>query len=186
MGNNIDMNIKFSLLEVSEILITCKNTSETGTYVVNNPILTTDKNVNGYFEGLKSVGQSASEDGADEIVVSSVEKNIVKYTKKIIKSDGYACDFEGISSNDVYYHNLSDKKIRLHIKNNNTYVGNITIHPKTSIQYELSDGNVTYAVTLTSDYGWEMQEYDIDRIFAITRNNQSDKKRLLYYNEELK
>jgi hypothetical protein len=184
MGNNIDMNIKFSLLEVSEILITCKNTSETGTYVVNNPILTTDKNVNGYFEGLKSVGQSASEDGADEIVVSSMEKNIVKYTKKIIKSDGYACDFEGISSNDVYYHNLSDKKIRLHIKNNNTYVGNITIHPKTSIQYELSDGNVTYAVTLTSDYGWEMQEYDIDRIFAITRNNQSDKKRLLYYNNE--
>ena len=137
-----------------------------------------------YFEGLKSVGQSASEDGADEIVVSSMEKNIVKYTKKIIKSDGYACDFEGISSNDVYYHNLSDKKIRLHIKNNNTYVGNITIHPKTSIQYELSDGNVTYAVTLTSDYGWEMQEYDIDRIFAITRNNQSDKKRLLYYNNE--
>lgn len=133
---------------------------------------------------LKSVGQSASEDGADEIVVSSMEKNIVKYTKKIIKSDGYACDFEGISSNDVYYHNLSDKKIRLHIKNNNTYVGNITIHPKTSIQYELSDGNVTYAVTLTSDYGWEMQEYDIDRIFAITRNNQSDKKRLLYYNNE--
>ena len=38
-----------------------------------------------YFEGLKSVGQSASEDGADEIVVSSVNENLFdinEYRKK--------------------------------------------------------------------------------------------------------
>lgn len=40
-----------------------------------------------YFEGLKSVGQSASEDGADEIVVSSV------------KGDGNLFDKDSVSSN---------------------------------------------------------------------------------------
>ena len=101
MDNNIDMNIKFSLLEVSEILITCKNTSETGTYVVNNPILTTDKNVNGYFEGLKSVGQSASEDGVDEISVESVNENLFDTTLDTQTKNGVTFSYDGATGEVV-------------------------------------------------------------------------------------
>ena len=40
-----------------------------------------------FFEGLKSVGQSASEDGADEIVVSSVNENL--FDKNQTLTNGY-------------------------------------------------------------------------------------------------
>lgn len=184
MGNNIDMNIKFSLLEVSEILITCKNTSETGTYVVNNPILTTDKNVNGYFEGLKSVGQSAttSEDVVDEISVKSIGENIVKYTNNRIEEGGYFCDFEPIFSSDVYYYNVSDKNVAVHVKNGSEYLRTIYIPPKSSIQLKLAEGESTYAFTLYLKDGWPKQVYDMDSICFVS--SLVDKKRLLYYNEE--
>ena len=47
-----------------------------------------------YFEGLKSVGQSASEDGVDEIVVASVNENLIKLDSEIVKKNGITYEFK--------------------------------------------------------------------------------------------
>lgn len=208
MGNNIDMNIKFSLLEVSEILITCKNTSETGTYVVNNPILTTDKNVNGYFEGLKSVGQSASEDGADEIVVSSVkgdgnlfdgtlevgslnasgDTNWTPYVKtgliRVKPSSEVICKIgkykgENATSTDIRMaeYDMNKNFIKFSGETHKATVSDKTHYVKFAKKLETSDTS-RVDINAVSDvvvvYGNKL--HDIP--------HQSDKKRLLYYNEE--
>ena len=206
MGNNIDMNIKFSLLEVSEILITCKNTSETGTYVVNNPILTTDKNVNGYFEGLKSVGQSTSEDGADEIVVSSVNENlfdgelelgtissstgqVTPNTKRchtpnlLIKGSTYLtftlCGYKHVNTH--FYDSLWNRISFTDQRDTESFTVNVP--PNSAyvkvIYKRIDEGDITQKDLQT-----------ISKNLCVTKNgntssqHQSDKKRLLYYNTE--
>lgn len=143
MGNNIDMNIKFSLLEVSEILITCKNTSETGTYVVNNPILTTDKNVNGYFEGLKSVGQSAttSEDGVDEISVESVDGdgNLLFFKKDVL-----------YKSNGITY--TIDSKTQVITVNGTSDADNVTCYAYDALPKQLYNGVYSCTVEKLTDF----------------------------------
>lgn len=193
MGNNIDMNIKFSLLEVSEILITCKNTSETGTYVVNNPILTTDKNVNGYFEGLKSVGQSAttSEDGADEIVVLSstfeqhkLEQGAIDYQGNIVSSSlALVTDFIPVHQNVIY--KITDNlglgydRIAFYDRNKNflyrtdSYYGSKASEIKTIANSYFMKVSIYRHTTLT-----------VENLPYIEVSSRQDKKRLLYYNTE--
>ena len=193
MGNNIDMNIKFSLLEVSEILITCKNTSETGTYVVNNPILTTDKNVNGYFEGLKSVGQSAttSEDGADEIVVLSstfeqhkLEQGAIDYQGNIVSSSlALVTDFIPVHQNVIY--KITDNlglgydRIAFYDRNKNflyrtdSYYGSKASEIKTIANSYFMKVSIYRHTTLT-----------VENLPYIEVSSRQDKKRLLYYNNE--
>jgi hypothetical protein len=224
MGNNIDMNIKFSLLEVSEILITCKNTSETGTYVVNNPILTTDKNVNGYFEGLKSVGQSAttSEDGVDEISVESVkgDGNLFDATLDTQTKNGVTFSYDGATGEIVlngtctenntcvmfkyptkfiegntYYLRIFGTTINsplAHIRvYDDKYVGNnlATTSRGTSIHKSSSTRKmVNTSIRVDSGITFNNFRFKVQLIVNEDRTeyipHQSDKKRLLYYNEE--
>lgn len=210
MSNDINICIKFSLLEVSEILITCKNTSETGTYVVNNPILTTDKNVNGYFEGLKSVGQSAttSEDGADEIVVSSVNENLISiediatltnymssnanyYIQPLFIGKGNTCymnvELNEISTDSNVVFLLSNHRVNPHYSYKKiVYPNNTTLVISDSIKAD-DNGYVYLACHLLTNL--EKATSFINKISLSCKDNkytphQSDKKRLLYYNEE--
>lgn len=188
MGNNIDMNIKFSLLEVSEILITCKNTSETGTYVVNNPILTTDKNVNGYFEGLKSVGQSAttSEDGVDEIVVSSTTNEFTKDFEYMDLNTKHSYRANQTVNNLIRASltNISNKIIKVELFNRSdySYHSGIDINPNQTIELDLKD---VYIKWISFDKNYWVDKYETTKYYAhLILNGKSDKKRLLYYNEE--
>lgn len=223
-GNDININIKFSLLEVSEILIICKNTSETGTYVVSKPILTTDKNINGYFEGLKSVGQSdtTSEDGADEIVVESVNKNLININSKdihipssngvnkivytiednslVIKSNG-AYNWGFVSFNNVkvkpnttytltpnadivkgnasvWVHDNFDNKL---FEINNVSKTFTTNNSTTSVSIRFYCQTTTTYTDACIKYRPQLEEGTQATLYTP---HQSDKKRLLYYNNE--
>lgn len=204
MGNNIDMNIKFSLLEVSEILITCKNTSETGTYVVNNPILTTDKNVNGYFEGLKSVCQSAttSEDGVEEISVESVNENLFNGEFVV----GSITDATGVDNNSTTAYR---SKNYIKVDSNETYYYGFDINQtftspnvycydenKNFISKISNVSNLNKFTTPTNCKYVKVRIFDISNFKDVSVTNafiskkdyytphQTDKKRLLYYNTE--
>ena len=175
-----------------------------------------------YFEGLKSVGQSASEDGADEIVVSSVKGDgnlfnsdgltygrigslvIGKYYNEVyLKSNNAQNRVIGLpvrlpqNSNLKFYfkcegyqiaHTFFDENLRL-VRDNSWHSNDIEISPR--------DKEVYVATYIKRDDGTIMSQSDID---YIKRNaiivaidsfenisytpHQSDKKRLLYYNEE--
>lgn len=160
-----------------------------------------------YFEGLKSVGQSAttSEDGADEIVVSSV------------KGDGNLFDgeFERGSINfntGICYEN----NYRIRSKNFNriigdcyvTITGELTANPSNAILYYDSSKNYIDRIYLSNLQNIKLPQNAHYFKLAIFEDNgiivpldikisvykgttpkqyvphQSDKKRLLFYNNE--
>ena len=155
----------------------------------------------GYIEGLKSVGQSTSEDGVDEIVVSSV------------KGDGNLIDGE--------FYKLTEHVAGVNcscLAKNTTYTINFDIDVAGGLIGLISDksepektdflisnwGVVGNTITFTTPQSFIEKEYTI--IFRKTDihlnmegkkailnkgttlkpyvQHQSDKKRLLYYNEE--
>lgn len=153
-----------------------------------------------YFEGLKSVG-----DGADEIVVSSVNENLFdmssKYESAMILEDGSKhdtrdwrlYDFIKIKPNGTYYLyddglNFYQFTISLYDSNKN-FIGRIG-----------RQGDASRVYTMPSNAFYCRINYSVSVAGAsIVRNNimfsegttpkpyipyQSDKKRLLYYNEE--
>lgn len=161
----------------------------------------------GYIEGLKSVGQSAttSEDGADEIVVSSVNENLFdmssKYEDAMILENGSKhntrdwrlYDFIKVKPNGIYYLyddglNFYQFTIALYDSNKN-FIGRIG-----------RQGDVSKVYTMPSNAFYCRINYSVSVAgVSIVRNNimfnegttpkpytlyQSDKKRLLYYNEE--
>ncbi len=152
-----------------------------------------------YFEGLKSVGQSASEDEVDEIVVSSVNNGnmidlsnitegyyIGKTNAKIDESNSFYCNDlidilpsmnislrnSGGNQVGIFRYFTKDKEfisgeecntnMPLKIPQNDRYLG-ISFYNRLNIKYTLYVG-----VSNVIDYV----------------NHQSDKKRLLFYNEE--
>ena len=170
-----------------------------------------------YFEGLKSVGQSASEDGADEIVVSSV------------KGDGNLFDVDKIVSNYPKYFKCNDyikyqngadaTYLKQDFEPNTQYSFTIKAGSNKSTNIDFScqytDGtndrftitNVTansiYTKTFTSNANKSIKcfksFYSDGSIITVYLDgtcinkgttpksytpHQSDKKRLLYYNEE--
>lgn len=168
-----------------------------------------------YFEGLKSVGQSASNDGADEIVVSSV------------KGDGNLFDFSKLNGGE--FTTLNGKNVYKYTDNASFYFYNGRFKKDTqytitmtmfrdvgyetkglNLQIEYTDGtsknfsfthSVTQTITseqgktikkLSGSYNHGLKAYiDLDSIclnegdVAINHQpHQTDKKRLLYYNNE--
>lgn len=147
-----------------------------------------------YFEGLKSVGQSAttSEDGTDEIVVSSVKgdgnlfdgnwilgKTLDGSTGLEANQSGRSCtDFIRAKENTKYVLEGFVRKMFNCYDSNKNFLGNsnntyITL-PNTSY--------IRVSIDATEDFA---------KALIIEANNyngyvsyQSDKKRLLYYNEE--
>ena len=159
-----------------------------------------------YFEGLKSVGQSASEDEADEIVVSSVkgDGNLVEY----IELNGVI-----VANGQDYTDNKYVRTNYITVEPNQTYY----IKPSTNILYNkysvyFYDSNKSflgYRGDLTSEFTTvantkfirvDMKKADntgntqedinnCDFVVSKCRvseyiPHQSDKKRLLYYNNE--
>ena len=159
----------------------------------------------GYIEGLKSVGQSASEDGVDEIVVSSVNENLFngnwmfgtintntgvqEVSKNSICSD-YICIHPSESLvyyfDNQYYNGVYAKVICFYDKNKNFLRGGNMTEIKNIPE------NTSYCrIRTRKDDSTDITQSDINNIgkcvLAYKDTNvfhQSDKKRLLYYNEE--
>lgn len=170
------------------------------------------------FEGLKSVGQSAttSEDGVDEISVESVNENIMDDSDVIV---GY---LDGSTS--TYKDNAITRSLCAKVKPNTTYtihtpcianedynrnsLGLFSEYPKLGVTFSIpkEGGSIAYVnginqrtFTTLSDTRYVVFYFtnDINTIGASFKMqleegteattytpHQSDKKRLLYYNEE--
>ena len=167
---------------------------------------------NGYIEGLKSVG-----DGADEIVVSSVNENLLGLTSEfdILPSDTNKATYTSsnnsitIKSSDwvgYYGHRIPVKKGKLYYSFNLTYHAIVVIvndNGKKLIEV-LNDNPNAGSVTLQGSLDINEDGYIKIQYRYRTVNNlegtvsnacisqkvqnytphQSDKKRLLYYNNE--
>lgn len=157
---------------------------------------------NGYIEGLKSVGQSAttSEDGVDEIVVSSVngdgnlfdKKNI--HLNKFLQTNGDETSVEGWFVSD--YIKVADTcyiKGLINVASSNlaricVYTQNKTF--KTLLSQPLNTTLNISSFIENGDYIRITEKIEqVDNI-VVCKNEisnqiyQSDKKRLLYYNGE--
>lgn len=158
---------------------------------------------NGHIEGLKSVGQSAttSEDGADEIVVSSVNENLFDVESFInfgLKQSGkfkFPISLEKNTtytfSDDVGLWNASD--VYIDLKNKNDMLVYDLINPNLANRKQ-----ITFTTDSVGGYYFETYANNIPRMLNITTNfmlnkgttpkpytpHKQDKKRLLYYNTE--
>lgn len=155
-----------------------------------------------YFEGLNSVGQSAtaSEDGTDEIVVSSVkgdgnlfDKNQTLINGYISMRDDYgfgvvvpsddcrATDFIRVDSNTTYT-----------LNNDNAIDETCGFYDATKKCITVVKGNTVTSPSNTKYMRCTIKRSDFEQGFQIVRGtqtteytpHQSDKKRLLYYNTE--
>lgn len=216
-GNEANIDFEFSILEDIELIIVCKNTSETGTYVVSNPILTTDKNFNNYFEGLMSVGQDV-----DKIEVLSVNENLIEFDSAFTsRVDSW--DTANLSSNVTHHVSLNSNLCKVTIENNSNYhflAFKTIIRKGVSYSYNFDstsnlgtgvslfkDLSSTRGQTVTSDFSGtfvanddynyiaipinrEVNTYSVSN-FILTKDtqvteytpHQSDKKQILFYNE---
>ena len=169
----------------------------TSTATISNVIILEGdhtQNPPSYFEGLKSVGQSASEDGADEIVVSSVNENL--FSANSIIED---------STNILVYTNLKNNKPN-YIFNNTTktiVIDIYSISAETWLRQKVMVSNSNFELQLDNDEyvkrvrflksdGWsfDLVKDNLNNISIKVDNknsytpHQADKKRLLYYNNE--
>ena len=148
-----------------------------------------------YFEGLKSVGQ-----GVDEIVVSSVNENLFEYdsfevyTGKlglVNKNKNMFGTIRCINNTDkVVLFLIHDKKTDAWIREKSV-VGNGGVFETT-----LDINEYVKYITVTTNSGWNIES--MDTVETVLKNtlitnsktlntytpHQSDKKRLLYYNNE--
>lgn len=145
-----------------------------------------------YFEGLKSVGQDV-----DEIVVSSVNENLFDKTQKLV--DGYISEQPG-TYGDVVSHNTCKSTDFILIEPNTTYTfNNDNPIEETCGFYDTTKKCITVVrgnkVTSPSNAKYmrcTIKRSDFEQGFQIVRGtqttkytpHQSDKKRLLFYNEE--
>lgn len=165
-----------------------------------------------YFEGLKSVGQSAttSEDGVDEIVVSSVkgDGNLIDLNISNLDVSSSVCNLKLYENNSMSWHinSWGNWKITqtINVKKNTEYYLNVSVISACNIQiYDSLTKEVLCTLDnkrlkFTSKSNSIIIEYRANNIntpctlegISITASDisytphQSDKKRLLYYNEE--
>lgn len=145
----------------------------------------------GYIEGLKSVGQSASEDGVDEIVVLSstfeqhkLEQGAIDYQGNIVSSSlALVTDFIPVHQNVIY--KITDNlglgydRIAFYDRNKNflyrtdSYYGSKASEIKTIANSYFMKVSIYRHTTLT-----------VENLPYIEVSSRQDKKRLLYYNNE--
>ena len=238
-------NIEFTpIKEITNLVLKIRATDyDKGSRFVLNKVLLLEgdhtQNPPSFFEGLASVGQSASEDGTDEIVVSSVNENLFSFDKNkpIDLIEGYCQSIPVYSSGRVYFKgssynadNLADYRngyinincnnfafesntnykvsVKLDIVRNplnaniihgypratNHFV--LTLNPKTnryegvipSTQYLSTSENIKsrieFRVAGIEGYISEIMIQKYGGESTTYTPHQSDKKRLLYYNNE--
>lgn len=169
-----------------------------------------------FFEGLKSVGQSAttSDDGVDEIVVSSVNENLFNFINTPVKMGGGDSDsvitnlvktdtgFSATSSKEHYgiqYTFISKKEGYIYVKtegNINSYISiwnssKGTSQPCTTIgtnyvKFQCKNGELFQIGIRCNATGIFLVENMYVAYSEIETNKCSllDKKQLLYYNNE--
>ena len=163
-----------------------------------------------YFEGLKSVGQSAttSEDEVDEIVVESVNENLIPNIK-FKKGGTDTPPYNNLALDNTRYRSLGDF---IFLPKGEYYINSNQSVSSQSIAFKVKDmfGKDIIGVTDTpftfnnpiNQYvyifgrkgggEWDLGEYPSDIGLTLTKGkdlnsytlHQSDKKRLLYYNTE--
>lgn len=163
-----------------------------------------------YFEGLKSVGQSAttSEDGVDEIVVESVNENLIPNIK-FKKGGTDTPPYNNLALDNTRYRSLGDF---IFLPKGEYYINSNQSVSSQSIAFKVKDmfGKDIIGVTDTpftfnnpiNQYvyifgrkgggEWDLGEYPSDIGLTLTKGkdlnsytlHQSDKKRLLFYNNE--
>ena len=203
------------------------NSSYSGNVVISNMIILEGdhtQNPPSYFEGLKSVGQSAttSEGGVDEIVVSSVNENLLDLSTIEPKMDestgqgGSKPESYTLLENGVAVKSSASYTgvmFRCKLKRNYTYTiswdsvnaGRVLVKPITPNNIYQYNGTLntlyktpcTFTTTNADEY-WVMfdsnthiGDWSITNIMLVEGTSakpysphKSDKKRLLYYNEE--
>lgn len=130
------------------------------------------QNTPSYFEGLKSVGQLAttSEDGVDEIVVSSI--GVCMFDD--ISNPHHTKTIYPLGSDGIYWDEF--KQYLTHFNNVSNYENCNNLYD----YYYTSDNSIW--VNLGS---FDKAKALINLNYKISEiNNKADKKRLLYYNEE--
>ena len=150
-----------------------------------------------YFEGLKSVGQSAttSEDGADEIVVSSVNENLIDSFYNVQSTQGaYASNCISMLSSKliegIEYTLTVNQNISGTVYYYGTSCGSISNGNLTFVLPQKTRLNDIYPLSIYKSSGDILIDKDTQIQLKIGKNNnvytphQSDKKRLLYYNNE--
>ena len=184
--------------------ITLYSVGTPGSFVVDNVLVLEGdhtQNPPSYFEGLKSVGQSATTSETDEIVVSSVNENLFDVESFInfgLKQSGkfkFPISLEKNTtytfSDDVGLWNASD--VYIDLKNKNDMLVCDLINPNLANRKQ-----ITFTTDSVGGYCLETYANNIPRMLNITTNfmlnegttpkpytpHQSDKKRLLYYNTE--
>ena len=168
-----------------------------------------------YFEGLKSVGQSAttSEDGVEEVSVESVNENLFDgdnsmisgawtasgahfETKEEVKcKNPYTPIPKGIDKTKGMYISITDTEYNedgnIHIYDKNKKIITTLYSENSNIRFE--NGIIFIPPTYLKNaeyFSFRIVSTNIDHkwgIFNAPMNyveNKSDKKRLLYYNEE--
>lgn len=144
----------------------------------------------GYIEGLKSVG-----DGADEIVVSSVNENLIDSFYNVQSTQGtYASNCISMSSSKliegIEYTLTVNQNISGTVYYYGTSCGSISNGNLTFVLPQKTRLNDIYPLSIYKSSGDILIDKDTQIQLKIGKNNnvytphQSDKKRLLYYNNE--
>ena len=158
-----------------------------------------------YFEGLKSVGQSASEDGVDEIVVSSVNENLCPVTNDVVNTQEILW-YEWGGIKNAVTPIISKSKYKFYLGKGTYKILWDSLENVNSQQIITFDGvkviasvnnESIFTVTNGTECVLRFRNVEANKPSSITncriiRENtnphytphQSDKKRLLYYNNE--
>lgn len=155
-------------------------------YIKNVVILEGDHTQNppSYFEGLKSVG-----DTTDEIVVSSVNENLVLNCSFHEENQfNYAIKISDIKINKLCVNNPFNKEIALVVFNYNTnaWVRDIKVPPNAFINAELNFEECVRFINFPKTVWVGSYDHTSLAKYVIigTDTLNIDKKRLLYYNTE--
>lgn len=176
-------------------------------YIRNCLILEGDHTQNppSYFEGLKSVGQSATtlEDGADEIVVSSVNENLIPNIK-FKKGGTDTPPYNNLTYDNTRYRSLGDfiflpkgeycinSNQNISFKVKDMFGKDIVDITGTPFTFSNPINQYVYIFGRKGGGEWDLGEYPSDIGLTLTKGkdlnsytpHKSDKKRLLYYNNE--
>ena len=201
-GSVITRKFELADKQIKSIWVNWCSTYESGDIITTKTLLLEGdhtQNPPSYFEGLKSVGQSAttSEDGVDEISVESV-KNLLDYTKLVNKVTDGTTGVISINGNRLSLdvnNRIEVYSPHIYVKCRDTLVAVIGFDKKDGVPIcdsgylplntisNLSLPSEVKYITINSKIGNEtpISKEALKNVFIY---HQSDKKRLLYYNEE--
>ena len=139
----------------------------------------------GYFKGMKSVGEDDVNGNKIEILSS---KNIAPSSKVIYTVSGIEFNFgSSIINENVYVHNISDKRIMVHTSINGKYSRGFMIIKNSKKLIELNEGEVIYCASVNYTDGWSNSNVEKARnSFIITKKENELNKKEILMNEPLR